>query len=153
LDGGAVPNIITLDLIKKLGIKELLKDPGKYTMANSQRSQALSIAQGITIYFMEKTLRFSAIFYNHDAFLLLLERKVLHKLKVLAHRDLRKWYTKTSERTKVQISINVDINYSIRRIVASDSISEDESEMEKVTASSETTSNTEDYSDHEIFVI
>jgi len=32
---------------------------------------------------MEKALRFSAIVYNHDAFLLLFERKVLHKLKVL----------------------------------------------------------------------
>jgi len=52
----------------------------------------------------------------------------------------------------VQISINFDTNYSIRRIVASDSISEHEFEMEEVTTSSETTSNTEDYSDHEIFV-
>jgi len=41
LDGGAVPNIVSLDLIKKLGIKELLKDPGKYTTANGQRSRAL----------------------------------------------------------------------------------------------------------------
>jgi len=39
LDGEAVPNIISLDLIKKLGIKELLKDPGKYITANGQRSQ------------------------------------------------------------------------------------------------------------------
>ena len=44
LDGGAVPNIVSLDLIKKLGIKELLKDLGKYSMANDQRSQALTIA-------------------------------------------------------------------------------------------------------------
>ena len=82
LDGGAVSSIVSLDLIKKLGIKELLKDPGKYTMANGQRSQALGIAQGITIYFMGKTLRFSAIVYNHNAFPLLLRRKVLYKLKV-----------------------------------------------------------------------
>jgi len=52
LDGGAVPNIVSLDLIKKLRIKELLKDPRKYTMANGQRSQALDIAEDITIYFM-----------------------------------------------------------------------------------------------------
>ena len=52
----------------------------------------------------------------------------------------------------MQIPINFDTNYGIRRIVASDSISEDESEMEEATTSSETTSNTEDYSDHEIFV-
>jgi len=92
----------------------------------------LGIAQGITIYFMEKTLRFSAIVYNHDAFPLLLGRKVLHKLKVLTDWDLGKWYIKTSERTKMQIPINFDTNYGIRRIVASDSISEDESEMEEV---------------------
>ena len=49
LDGGAVPNIVSFDLIKKLEIKELLKEPGKYTTANDQRSQALGIAQGITI--------------------------------------------------------------------------------------------------------
>ena len=52
----------------------------------------------------------------------------------------------------MQISINFDTNYSIRRIVASDSISEHEFEMEEVTASSETTRNTEIYSDHKIFV-
>ena len=124
----------------------------KNTTANGQRSQALDIAQGITIYFMGKTLRFSAIVYNHDAFPLLLGRKVLHKLKVLTDWYLGKWYIKTSERTKMQIPINFDTNYGIRRIVASDSISEDESEMEEATTSSETTSNIEDYSDHEIFI-
>ena len=73
MDGGAVPDIVSLDLIKKLGIKELLKDPGKYTTANGQRSQALGIAQGITINFMGKVLRFSTIVYNHDALSLLLK--------------------------------------------------------------------------------
>ena len=53
----------------------------------------------------------------------------------------------------MQISINFDTNYSIRRIVASDSMSEDESEMEEVTTSSETTSNTKDYLAHENFVL
>jgi len=83
LDGGAVSNIVSLNLLKKLGIKELLKDPGKYTTANGERSQASGIAQGMIIYFKGKTLRFSAIIYNPDVFSLLLERKVLHKLKVL----------------------------------------------------------------------
>ena len=83
LDGGAVPDIISLDLIKKLGIKELLKDSGKYTTASGQRSQALGTAQGIIIYFIEKSLRFSAIIYNHDPFPLLLGKRVLHKLKIL----------------------------------------------------------------------
>jgi len=83
LDGEAVSDIMSLDLIKELGIKELLKDPGKDTIANSQRSQALDIAQGITIYFMEKTSRFLAIIYNHKAFYLWLKTKVYHKLKVL----------------------------------------------------------------------
>ena len=131
MDRGAVPNIASLDLIKKLGIKELLKDPGKYTIANGQRGQALDITQGITIYFMEKTLRFSAIVYNYDALPLLLGRKVLHRLKVLTDWDLAKWYIKTSERTKVQIPINFDTNYGIRRIAVSNSISKDESKMQE----------------------
>jgi len=38
---------------------------------------------------MGKTLRFLAIVYNNDAFLLL-ERNVLHKLKVLIDWDLGK---------------------------------------------------------------
>ena len=52
----------------------------------------------------------------------------------------------------MQIPINFDTNYGIRRIVASNSISDDESEIEKATTSSETTSNTENYSDHEIVI-
>ena len=52
LDRWAIPIIVSLNLIKKLGIKELLKDPGKYTTLNDHRSQALGLAQGITIYFM-----------------------------------------------------------------------------------------------------
>jgi len=102
---------------------------------------------------MGKTLRFLAIVYNNDAFLLLLERNVLHKLKVLIDWDLGKWYIKTSERTKVQILINFDTNYGIRKIVASIYISEDELKMEEVTTSSETTSNTKDYLAHENFVL
>jgi len=151
LDGGAVPNIVSFDLIKKLGIKELLKDSGKYTTASSQRSQALGIAQGITIYFRGKLLRFSAIVYNHDAFPLLLGRRVLHKQKILTDWNLGKWYMKTSERTKVQIPINFDTNYGIRRIAANDSVSEDESEMEEATTTGETASSAEE-SDHEIYV-
>jgi len=34
LDKGAVFNIVRVDLIKKLEIKELITDPGKYTIAN-----------------------------------------------------------------------------------------------------------------------
>ena len=75
---------------------------------------------------MEKTLRFSAIFYNHDPFPLLLRRKVFHKLGVLTDWALGKWYMKTSERTKVQIPINFDTNHDIRRIAASDFILKDE---------------------------
>jgi len=56
---------------------------------------------------------------------------------------------KTSERTKVQIHINFDTDYGIRRTVVSDSISEDASEMEEETTS-ETISSAEDYSDYEI---
>ena len=82
LDGGAVPNIVILELFKKLGIKELLKDPGKYITANDQRCQALDITQGITIYYREN-FEFSAIIYNHKAFYLWLKTKVYHKLKVL----------------------------------------------------------------------
>jgi len=153
LDGGAVPNIVSFDLVKRLSIKELLKDSGKYTTANGQRSQALDIVQGITIYIMGKTLRVSAIVYNYDTFLLLLKRKVLHKLKVFTDWNLSKWYIKTGERTKVQILINFDTNYSIRRIATSDFTSEDESEIVKATiTSSKAISSNEDYSDHEIFI-
>ena len=49
---------------------------------------------------MEKALRFSAIVYNHDAFYLLLGRKVLHKVKVITDWDLDKWYIKPSEKQK-----------------------------------------------------
>ena len=155
LDGGAVPNIISLDLVKKLGIKELLKDPGKYTTANGQRSQALGIAQGITIQFMGKMLRFSAIVYNHNAFPLLLGRKALTKLRVITDWDTCKWYMKTDANTKVRIPINFETNYGIRRITVSNSSSEDESEMEEATSytsDESTTSTVEESSDNEIFV-
>ena len=152
LDGGVVPNIVSLILVKRLGIKELIKDPGKYTTANGQRSQALGIAQGITIYFMGKTLRFYAIVYNHNVFLLLLGRKVFHKLKVLTDWNLSKQYIKTGERIKVQIPINFETNYSIRRIAISNITSEDESEMEEATTTSKATSSNKNYSDYEIFI-
>jgi len=129
--GEAVSNMVSLDLIKKLEIKVLLKDPGKYTTANGQKSQALGIAQCIIIYFMEKLLRFSSSVYNHSAFLLSSERKVLHKLKALIGWNLGKWYIKTSKRSNVEIPINFDTNYGIRKIVTSDSIAEDETEIEK----------------------
>jgi len=58
---------------------------------------------------------------------------------------------KTSERTKVQIPINFDTNYGIRRIAANDSVSEDESEMEEATTTGETASSAEE-SDHEIYI-
>jgi len=38
LDGGTISNTVSLNLVKRLGIKELLKDSGKYTTANGQRS-------------------------------------------------------------------------------------------------------------------
>jgi len=101
---------------------------------------------------MEKTLRFSAIVYNHDIFLFLLEGKVLHKLKVITDWNSSQWYIKTIERTNVQISTNFDTNYGIRRIAVSNSISKDESKMQETSTSSETTSHTEDYSDYEIFI-
>jgi len=34
LDRGAVSNIVSFDLVKRLGIKELIKDPGKYITVN-----------------------------------------------------------------------------------------------------------------------
>jgi len=61
-------------------------------------------------------------------------------------------FFKTSERTKVQITSNFDTIYGIRRIAASDSISENEFEIKEATNSCETTRNTKDYSDHKIFV-
>ena len=68
LDGRAVPNIISLDLVKKLKIKELLQTHCKYITANGEKSQALGIAQNITINLLGRTLRIAAIVYNHNAF-------------------------------------------------------------------------------------
>jgi len=101
---------------------------------------------------MGKTLRFSAIVYNHYTFPLLLERKVLHKLKVFIDWNLSKWYVKSGKRTKVQISINFDTNHSIKRIVISDFTSEDKFEMEEATTTSKATSSNENYLDYEIFI-
>jgi len=74
-----------LNLVKRLGIKELIKNSSKYTTANSQRSQVLGTAQGVTIEFMGKILKFSAIVYNYDIFPLLLKRKALPKLRVITN--------------------------------------------------------------------
>ena len=49
LDRGAASNIISLDLVKRLKIKELLQTCYKYITVNGEKSQALGIAQNITI--------------------------------------------------------------------------------------------------------
>ena len=82
LDGGAVPNIISLESVKKLGIK----DPKLIaSTANGQKSQ---IIQG-------PNLKFSAIGYNHNAFPLLLGRRVLKRLEIITDWETCTWSMKT----------------------------------------------------------
>ena len=60
---------------------------------------------------------------------------------------------KTGKRIKIQIRINFDINYGIRRIATNDLISEDKSEMkEATTTGSKTISSMKDCSDYKVFV-
>src|SRR6202023_268522 len=57
LDGGAVPNIISISLVKQLGIKELEPTHVNYITANGKRSKALGIAQDITIRIFNKEMK------------------------------------------------------------------------------------------------
>jgi predicted aspartyl protease len=82
LDDGAISNIISLDLIKKLGIKELVETQRRYITTNGESNQALGIAQNIIIKIQGRNTRISIIIYNHDTFPLLLEYKILKKLKI-----------------------------------------------------------------------
>ena len=153
LDGGAVPNIISLDLVKKLGIKHLLQTHCKYITANGEKSQALGVAQGITINLLGKTLKIMAIVYNHDAFPLLLGRKSLKKLKVITDWDTNKWYMKGETGRKV-IPINFDVHFGVKSLSTSSSTSASDSEMEEAnedfTCESETSP---EETNNEVFVI
>ena len=59
---------------------------------------------------------------------------------------------KIGERSKAQIPISFDTNYSIQWIAISDFSSDNESELEKVIATSEVISSVKDNLDNEIFV-
>jgi predicted aspartyl protease len=82
LDDGAISNIISLDLIKRLGIKELTETQRRYITTNGESSQVLGIAQNIIIGIQGRNIKISIIVYNHDTFPLLLGCKTLKKLKI-----------------------------------------------------------------------
>ena len=113
LDGGAVPNISSLELVKKLGIKDLLQSHCKYITANGQKSQALGIAQDIKLDIQGQQLKFAAIVYNHQAFPLLLGRRVLKRLKVITDWETCTWSMKTANGTK-KLPINFDTDFEIQ---------------------------------------
>ena len=113
LDGGAVPNIISLELVKKLGIKDLLQTHCKYITANGQKSQALGIAQDIKLDIQGQQLKFAAIVYNHHAFPLLLGRRVLKRLKVITDWETCTWSMKTANGLK-NLPINFDTDFEIQ---------------------------------------
>ena len=126
----------------------------KYITANSEKSQALGIAQNITISILGRTLKISAIVYNHNAFPLLLGRKTLKKLKVITDWDTGNWYMRLDKGNKAQIPINFDIDSGIIKLTNG----ENEFEMEEASNSDETEdmSDDSDYaqdSENEIFVI
>ena len=75
LNGGAVPNIISIKLVKQLGIKELEFTQCNYITANGKQSKTLGITQNITIRLFNKELRIAAIVYNHIAFPFLARNK------------------------------------------------------------------------------
>jgi len=113
LDGGAVPNIISLELVKKLGIQDLLETNCKYITANGQKSKALGIAQDISLNIQGQQLKFAAIVYNHNAFPLLLGRRVLKRLKIFTDWETCTWSMKTPDGIK-RLPINFDTNYAIQ---------------------------------------
>ena len=156
LDGGAVPNIISLDLVKKLNIKELLRTANKYITANGQKSQALRIAQNIKIELLDQSLIITAIVYNHNAFPLLLGRKALKKLRIITDWDTEKWYIKVGQRSKIQIPINFNIEFGIKEIAKVKQAKED-SEMEEASDNdseiSNDTSETISGSEDEVYVL
>lgn len=101
LNKGAIPNIISLELVKRLQIKKLLWTYDKYITINNEKNQALEIAQNITIGILGRTLKISATIYNHNSFPLLLGRKTLKKLKVITDWDTGNWYTRLDKSNKV----------------------------------------------------
>src|SRR5437762_3011040 len=125
LDGGAVPNIISLELVKKLGIKDLLQTHCKYIItANGQKSQALGIAQDIKLDIQGQQLKFAAIVYNHHAFPLLLGRRVLKRLKVTTDWETCSWSMKTANGIK-KLPINFDIDFNIQHLYDNSKMEED----------------------------
>jgi hypothetical protein len=112
LDGGAVPNIISLDLVKKLGIKELHSSQYKYTTANGQKSMALGLVPNLEISLKGRTIRCAAIVYNQTEFPLLLGRRVLKRLKVSTNWETCSWSMRFGDTIKT-LPINFNSSYDV----------------------------------------
>jgi RNase H-like domain found in reverse transcriptase/Reverse transcriptase (RNA-dependent DNA polymerase)/Integrase zinc binding domain/Integrase core domain/gag-polyprotein putative aspartyl protease/Retrotransposon gag protein len=150
LDGGAVPNIISLELVKRLGIKDLVQTHCKYITANGQKSEALGIAQDINLVIQGQHLKFAAIVYNHHAFPLLLGRRVLKRLKVITNWETCTWSIKTKSGIR-NLPINFDTDFRIQPLDDSKMEEESNSELEEY---SNTTESEEDESDNlEVFMM
>jgi len=115
LDGGAVPNIISIGLVKQLGIKELEPTQCNYITANGKRSKALGIAQNIMLRIFNKELRIAAIVYNHTVFPFLLGQRMLKKLKILTDWETYSWTMKTNYGIQ-KLPVNFDTHFGIQLI-------------------------------------
>src|ERR1700730_9444386 len=116
LDGGAVPNIISLTLVKQLGIKELTRTHINYITANGDKSQALGIAENIMIKILGLTLKISAIVYDHSAFPLLLGRKTLKMLGISTDWKDCSWHLTTPSGVTKKIPINFGTKFGVQVI-------------------------------------
>ena len=151
LDGGATPNIISLDLIKRLGIKELTETQRKYITANGESSQALGIAQDIILGIQGRNIRISAIVYNHDAFPLLLGRKTLKKLKISTNWEKCDWYMNTNKGSKM-IPVNFNTDFGVKTLT--NEVLNKEKEEEELESDSQSDSEWEETEeDPEIYTI
>jgi predicted aspartyl protease len=81
-DGAITSNIISLDIIKRIGIKVLIETQRRYFITNGESDQILGLIQDIIIGIQGRNIKIFIIIYNHDI-LPLLEYKTLKKLKIL----------------------------------------------------------------------
>ena len=129
LDGGAVPNIISIELVKQLDIKELEPTQCNYITANGKRSKALGITQNIVLRIFNKELRVTAIVYNYTAFPFLLGRRTLKKLKILTDWETCSWIMKTNYGIQ-KLPVNFDTHFGVQLITnVPEQIAEDELEV------------------------
>jgi len=154
LDGGAVPSVISLELVKRLGIQELHKAHSKYITANGEKSEALGIAQNISIQIMGQKIKIAAIVYNHSAFPLLLGRRAMKSLKISTEWETCLWTIKTED-GKFRLPINFNTTFGVRTIPNGVTIEEEsdvDSEMESE-SDIKSESDDEEFTDNEVFIL